>query len=413
MSEISRYLQTPMSIQTMNKTVPPFANRVLNVDESLTVATFARMGELKRRGADLISLVAGEPDFDTPGNVKDAAIQAIAKGCTKYTAPASGLPELRQAIAQKLKRENNLDYEPSQIVVTCGAKQVIFDAVVALINPGDEAIISAPYWVSYADQVRLMGGRPVILKTSEETGFRMTPRALADAITPRTKFILLNSPCNPTGEVYTHDALGALADVIADAGIFVISDEIYEKIIYDPAEHHSIAAVHPGVGSRTLLVNGFSKAYAMTGWRVGYGAGPPELMRLIARVQSQETTNTCTISQYAAIEALNGTQESVETMRNAFQVRRDLIVARLNRMPGVTCRLPQGAFYAFPNVSDLYGDRVRNDVELANYLLEEAETGCVPGSGFGSGDHLRFSYAASLPMIREAMDRIEDALNRM
>ncbi|MDE2999220.1 MAG: pyridoxal phosphate-dependent aminotransferase [Gemmatimonadota bacterium] len=402
-----------MSIQTMNRTVSPFSSRVLDVDESLTVATFARMGELKRRGADLISLVAGEPDFDTPANVKKAAIEAINKGCTKYTAPASGLPELRQAIARKLKRENNLDYDPSQIVVTCGAKQVIFDAVVALINPGDEAIIPSPFWVSYADQVRLMGGRPVILKTSGETGFRLTPRALANAITPRTKIILLNSPCNPTGEVYTHGELGALGDVIADAGIFVISDEIYEKIIYEPARHVSIAAVHPGAGCRTLIVNGFSKAYAMTGWRVGYGAGPPELMRLIAKVQSQETTNTCTISQYAAIEALTGTQERVETMRAAFRERRDLIVARLNRLPGVTCRLPQGAFYAFPNVSGLYGERVRNDVELTDYLLEEAMTGCVPGSGFGSGDHLRFSYAASLPTIHEAMDRIEDAVSRI
>lgn len=402
-----------MPVRKMNRTATPFSNRVLDVDESLTVATFARMGELKRAGADLISLVAGEPDFDTPGHIKDAAIQAITDGHTKYTAPASGLPELRRAIAQKLKQENDLDYDPSQIVVTCGAKQVIFDAVVALINPGDEAIIPSPFWVSYADQVKLMGGRPVILKTSEETGFRLTPRALADAITPRTKFVLLNSPCNPTGEVYTPDELGALADVIVDAGIFVISDEIYEKIIYDPARHVSIGAARPEAGCRTLLVNGFSKAYAMTGWRVGYGAGPPELMHLIARVQSQETTNTCTISQYAAIEALTGRQESVETMRTAFQERRDLIVRRLNRLPGVSCRLPQGAFYAFPNVSGLYGDRVRNDVELANYLLEDAGTGCVPGSGFGAGDHLRFSYAASLPTIREAMDRIENAVSRI
>ncbi|MDE2889116.1 MAG: pyridoxal phosphate-dependent aminotransferase [Gemmatimonadota bacterium] len=402
-----------MSIQTMNKTASPFSDRVLGVDESLTVATFARMGELKREGADLISLVAGEPDFDTPENIKKAAIQAIERGCTKYTAPASGLPELRQAIAHKLKRENNLDYDPSQIVVTCGAKQVIFDAVVALINPGDEAIIPSPFWVSYADQVRLMGGRPVILRTSGESGFRLTPRALADAITSRTKVILLNSPCNPTGEVYTPGELCAIADVIADAGIFVISDEIYEKIIYDPARHVSIAAVHPDVVRRTLIVNGFSKAYAMTGWRVGYGAGPPELMRLIAKVQSQETTNTCTISQYAAIEALTGTQESVDAMRDEFRKRRDLIVERLNCLPGVSCRLPQGAFYAFPDVAGLFGERVRNDVELANYLLEEAMTGCVPGSGFGSGNHLRFSYAASLPMLHEAMDRIEDAVSRI
>ncbi len=397
----------------MEKFVTPFSNRVLNANESLTVATFARMSELKRRGVDLISLVAGEPDFDTPKNIKDAGIQAIVSGHTKYTAPASGLPELKQAIANKLSRENNLDYDPAQIVVTCGAKQTIFDAVVALINPGDEVIIPAPFWVSYVDQVRLMGGRPVILKTTEETGFRLSPRMLADAINPRTKLLLLNSPCNPTGEVYTPDELRALADVIAEAGIFVISDEIYEKIIYDGTEHVSIAALHPDVKGRTLLVNGFSKAYAMTGWRVGYGAGPSDLMKLIARVQSQETTNTCTISQVAAIEALNGTQESVETMRKAFQERRNLIVGRLNRMPGVSCRLPQGAFYAFPNVSGLYSERITDDVALSNYLLEEAETGCVPGSGFGAGDHLRFSYAASLPRIQEAMDRIEAAIRKI
>ncbi len=397
----------------MDKTVPSFSNRVLSVNESLTVATFARMGELQRRGVDIISLVAGEPDFDTPQNIKDAGIRAIVNGNTKYTAPASGLPELKQAIARKLDRENNLGYDPSQIVVTCGAKQVIFDAVVALINPGDEAIIPSPFWVSYADQVKLMGGRPVILKTDEETGFRVCPQKLADAITPRTKFVLLNSPCNPTGEVYASDELSALADVVAEAGIYVISDEIYEKIVYDGARHVSIASVHPEVKRRTLLVNGFSKAYAMTGWRVGYGAGPPDLMKLIARVQSQETTNTCTISQYAAIEALGATQESVETMRAAFQERRDLIVGRLNRMPGVSCRIPQGAFYAFANVSALYDDLIRNDVDLANYLLDEAKTGCVPGSGFGSGDHLRFSYAASLPRINEAMDRIEAAIGRI
>ena len=397
----------------MDKTVPSFSNRVLSVNESLTVATFARMGELQRRGVDIISLVAGEPDFDTPQNIKDAGIRAIVNGNTKYTAPASGLPELKQAIARKLDRENNLGYDPSQIVVTCGAKQVIFDAVVALINPGDEAIIPSPFWVSYADQVKLMGGRPVILKTDEETGFRVSPQQLVDAITPRTKFVLLNSPCNPTGEVYASDELSALADVVAEAGIYVISDEIYEKIVYDGARHVSIASVHPEVKRRTLLVNGFSKAYAMTGWRVGYGAGPPDLMKLIARVQSQETTNTCTISQYAAIEALGATQESVETMRAAFQERRDLIVERLNRMPGVSCRIPQGAFYAFANVSALYDDLIRNDVDLANYLLDEAKTGCVPGSGFGSGDHLRFSYAASLPRINEAMDRIEAAIGRI
>lgn len=392
----------------------PFAERVLTAGESLTVATFARIGELKRKGADLISLVAGEPDFDTPQNVKDAAIRAIAEGRTKYTAPASGLPELKAAIADKLRRDNNLEYDPARIVVTCGAKQVIFDAVVALINPGDEAIVPAPCWVSYADQVRLMGGRPVLVHTAAETGFRIDPEQLRAALTPRTKFLLLNSPCNPTGEVYTPRELAALAEVVAEAGIYVISDEIYEKLVYDGAEHVSIAALHPKVKEKTLVVNGVSKAYAMTGWRVGYGAGPTDLMAHIAKVQSQETTNTCTISQYAALEALTGPQDSVEGMRRAFQQRRDLIVDRLNRIPGIACRTPRGAFYAFPDVSGLYGrGRIRNDFDLFDYLLEEARVGCVPGSGFGAGNHLRFSYAASIEEIGTALDRIEEAVAKL
>lgn len=396
----------------------PFSRRVLSIGESLTVATTARAGALKRQGIDIISLSAGEPDFDTPQHIKDAAVRAIAEGKTKYTVPATGIVELKQAVCDKLKRDNDLSYDPSQVVVACGAKQIIFDAAVVLINDGDEAIIPAPYWVSYADQVRLMGGNPVIVETTPESGFRITPEQLKRALSPRTKFFLLNSPCNPTGEVYTRDELQALAEVIADAGIFVISDEIYEKILYDGAMHASIAALNPAVKEKTLVVNGVSKAYAMTGWRVGYAAGPPELMALIGKVQSQETTNTCSVSQWAALEALNGPQEGVEAMRQAFLERRDEIVSRLNAVSGVTCRNPQGAFYVFPDVSALYGrsagpNPIRNDLDLCNYLLDSARVAGVPGSGFGADKHVRFSYATSMAQIQEAMDRIDRAIGQL
>jgi aspartate aminotransferase len=391
----------------------PYSDRVLNTGESLTVATFARIGEMRRQGVELISLVAGEPDFDTPENIKNAAIKAIQDGHTKYTSPAAGLLELREAIAEKLLIDNRLAYDPSQIVVTCGAKQVIFDAIVSLINPGDEAIIPAPYWVSYADQVRLMGGEPVILPTTAESGFRISPEQLQGAIGPRTKFVLFNSPCNPTGEVYTSEELEALSKVIAAAGIFVISDEIYEKIIYDGVTHTSIASFDEEVKEKTMVVNGFSKAYAMTGWRVGYGAGPPDLMKLVAKVQSQETTNTCTISQHAALEALKGPQDSVEEMRLAFRARRNLILERLNRMPGVSCRNPQGAFYVFPDISELLSGDIVSDFDLFELFLSECKVGCVPGSGFGNGNHLRFSYATSEQQIETAMDRIEKVAARL
>ena len=396
----------------------PFSRRVLSIGESLTVATTARAGALRRQGIDIISLSAGEPDFDTPQHIKDAAVRAIAEGKTKYTIPATGIVELKQAVCGKLKRDNGLSYDPSQVVVACGAKQIIFDAVVALINDGDEAIIPAPYWVSYADQVRLMGGHPVIVETTPESGFRITPDQLKGALSPRTKFFLLNSPCNPTGEVYTREEIHALAEVIADAGIFVISDEIYEKILYDGVTHVSIAALNPAVKEKTLVVNGVSKAYAMTGWRVGYAAGSPDLMALIGKVQSQETTNTCTVSQWAALEALSGPQEGVETMRQAFLARRDVIVSRLNAIPGVTCRNPQGAFYVFPDVSALYGrsagpNPIRNDLDLCNYLLDSAKVAGVPGSGFGADKHVRFSYATSMAQIQEAMDRIDRAVGQL
>ena len=397
---------------------PPYADRVLNLGESLTVATTARAGELKRQGVDVISLSAGEPDFDTPEHIKQAAIQAIRDGKTKYSVPASGIPELKQAVCDKLARDNGLQYDPSQILVACGAKQVIFDAVMSLINPGDEAIIASPYWVSYADQVRLMGGNPVVLETRSEDGFRLDPERLKDALGPRTRFFLINSPCNPTGAVYSPAEIQAIADVLAETDVFVISDEVYEKILYDGAEHVSIASSSPAVKDRSLVVNGVSKTYAMTGWRVGYGAAPPELIRLMAKVQSQETTNTCTVSQYAALEALTGPQDSVEHMRQAFSKRRGAIVDRLNAMPGINCRMPKGAFYVFPDVSGLLGRAagtrtITNDLDLCEYLLDEARVAGVAGSGFGAPRHIRFSYATSMELIDRAMDRVHRAVNKL
>ena len=396
----------------------PFTQRVLNIQASATVSAFARAGELKRQGVDLISLVAGEPDFETPEHIRDAAIRAINAGHTRYTNPASGIPELKDAICDKFERDNNLYYDPSQIIVTCGAKQTIFDAIIVLIEEGDEAIIPAPYWTSYADQVRLMGGNPIIVPTTQDSDFCMTARQLQDAITPRTKFVLLNSPCNPTGSVYTRENLNALADVIAGANIYVIADEIYEKLLYEDAEHVSIAALLPGLADKTLTVNGVSKSYAMTGWRVGYGAGPQSLIDLMIKVQTQETTNTCSISQYAALEALTGPQGCVEVMRRAYVKRRNQIVSRLNRMPGVSCNMPQGAFYVFPDISDYIGKssscgRIDSDVALCNFLLEEARVACVPGTGFGAPGYLRFSYAASPEQIARGMDRIEAALTAL
>lgn len=396
----------------------PFTQRVLKIQASATVSAFAKAGALKRQGVDLISLVAGEPDFDTPAHIRAAAICAIEAGHTRYTNPASGIPELKQAICDKLERDNGLRYSPSQIIVTCGAKQTIFDAIIALIEDGDQAIIPAPYWTSYADQVRLMGGEPIIVPTARDADFCMTAQQLENAITPRTKFLLLNSPCNPTGAVYPRDTLAALAEVIAQANIYVIADEIYEKLLYDNAEHVSIAALMPELAEKTLVVNGVSKSYAMTGWRVGYGAGPQNLIDLMIKVQTQETTNTCTISQYAALEALSGPQDCVETMRRAFATRRDQIVSRLNQMPRVSCPSPRGAFYVFPDISELIGNpsprgRIDSDVSLCDYLLDEAGVAGVPGTGFGAPGYLRFSYAASPDQIAQGMDRMEVALGRI
>jgi aspartate aminotransferase len=382
------------------------------IEESITMAITAKAKALKAQGIDVISLSAGEPDFDTPQHIKDAAIRAIEEGFTKYTA-ATGIPELKKAICEKFYRDNGLEYEPSQIVVTCGAKHAIFDVVMALINEGDEAIIPSPYWVSYADQVKLMGGIPVVIDTLRENGLKLTPEALEEMITPRTKFLLLNSPSNPHGAVYSEWELRALAEVILDAEMFVISDEIYEKIIYGDARHVSIASFGPELKDRTIVVNGVSKSYSMTGWRIGYAAGPKRVMKVIGDIESQETSNPCSISQRAALAGLTGPQECVEEMRQAFEERREYVIGRLNGMEGVTCPVPDGAFYAFPDVSTCYGRTIRNSAEMCSYLLEEHRVACVPGSGFGMDDYIRLSYAASMDDLRRGLDRIEEGLKKL
>jgi aspartate aminotransferase len=395
-----------------------FSKRVLSIQASATVAAFARAGELKRQGVDLISLVAGEPDFDTPEHIREAGIAAIRSGKTKYTNPASGIPPLKEVICRKLLCDNGLTYAPDQIIVTCGAKQTIFDAIIVLIDDGDEVIIPSPFWTSYADQVRLMGGHPVVVDTDPDRGFCMTGPQLRAALTDRTKMVMFNSPCNPTGGVYSRSELQDLANILVESGVYVISDEIYEKLLYDGAEHVSIAGLHPELIDKTLTVNGVSKAYAMTGWRVGYGAGPRDLISHMIKVQSQETTNTCSISQYAALAALDGPQDCVEEMRKAFEARRNHFIEGLNTLPGFTCPVPRGAFYAFPDVTGAFGKSSRwgavsTDVDLCNFLLDVARVACVPGAGFGTSGYLRFSYAASSSELNEALDRMYTALTQL
>ncbi len=381
------------------------------MEPSATVATTALAADLVRQGRDVITMSAGEPDFDTPDHIKEAGIKAIRDGKTKYTVPASGLIELKEAIVRKLERENGLGYDTSQIVVTCGAKQVIFDAIVALVDPGDEVILPAPLYVSYADQVKLMDGIPIIVPTDPEGGFCLTPGQLMSALSDRSKLIIFNSPCNPTGGIYDRARFQTLADLIADAGVFTISDEIYEHFIYGNGEHVSIAALNADVVDRCLTVNGFSKTYAMTGWRVGYGAGPREWVSHIAKVQSQETTNTCTISQHAAIAALEGPQDAVAEMRATFERRRNTIADTLDALDGIVCPRPRGAFYVFPDITGLLGDAIPDDVGFCRYLLEEVGVAAVPGTGFSAPGYVRFSYTLPEDQLIDALDRVRSAVH--
>jgi aspartate aminotransferase len=393
------------------------ATRVAKIKPSETLAITAKANALKAEGRDVISFGAGEPDFDTPDNIKQAAIKAIEAGFTKYT-PVSGTDELKDAIINKLKRDNSLDYKRSQIVVSCGAKHSLYNLAQALFEPGDEVIIPAPYWVSYPDIVVLAGGKPVILNTLEKDGFKIKPQQLKSAITKNTRALIINAPSNPTGAVYSPEELKAIASVLIDEDILIITDDIYEKIIYTQYPFANIASVESKLKDRTIVVNGVSKAYAMTGWRIGYAAGPEEIISAVSKIQSQNTSNPTSISQKASVEALNGDQSIVSLRVGEFRKRRDVIVAALNDIPNVKCLLPEGSFYVFPNVSGVYGrsykgKKITGSTQLIDYLLDEANVATVPGAAFGSDDHIRLSYATSLKNIEEGVKRIKNAIAKL
>ena len=388
------------------------AHRLGLVKPSPTMAITAKAASLKAAGEDVIGLGAGEPDFDTPEHVKEAAVRAMRAGETKYT-PVDGLPTLKRAIARKFERENGLVYGPEQISVGAGAKHVLYNALMASLDPGDEVVVPAPYWVSYPDMVRLAEGTPVIAPTAEEDGFKLRPEALAAAITPRTKWLVFNSPGNPTGAAYARDEIAALAQVLlAHPHVGVLADDIYEHLVYDDFRFHTIAAVEPALHARTLTINGVSKAYAMTGWRIGFAGGPAALVAAMAKLQSQSTSNPASISQHAAIAALDGPQDSIAARRAVFQERRDLAVRLLNEAEGLTCPTPQGAFYVYPGCAALLGRRtpegavLESDEDVARYLLEAAGVAVVHGAAFGLEPYFRISYATSTEALAEACARI-------
>ncbi|MEI6609613.1 MAG: pyridoxal phosphate-dependent aminotransferase [Deltaproteobacteria bacterium] len=393
------------------------ASRVAKIKPSETLAITAKANALKAEGRDVIGFGAGEPDFDTPANIKQAAIKAIEAGFTKYT-PVGGTDELKDAIINKLKRDNSLEYKRSQIVVSCGAKHSLYNLAQALFEADDEVIIPAPYWVSYPDIVVLAGGTPVILNTLEKDGFKINPQQLKAAITPNTRALIINGPSNPTGAAYSSEELKAIAAVLLNEDILIITDDIYEKILYTKYPFANIASVESKLKDRTIVVNGVSKAYAMTGWRIGYAAGPEEIIAAVNKIQSQNTSNPTSISQKASVEALSGDQSIVTMMVGEFQKRRDVIVAALNDIPDVKCLLPEGAFYVFPNVSGVYGrsykgKKIIGSTELIDYLLDEANVATVPGAAFGSDDHIRLSYATSLKNIEEGVKRIKNAIAKL
>ena len=383
------------------------------VKPSATIAVSQKARELKAKGRDVIGLGAGEPDFDTPDNVKEAAIEAIRRGETKYT-PVSGIPELRQAIAAKFKRENGLDYKPEQTIVGTGGKQILFNAFMATLNPGDEVIIPAPYWVSYPEMVAICGGSSVFIETKIADNFKLTPDALEAAITPKTKWFLFNSPSNPSGAAYTQAELRALADVLMrHPHVWVLTDDMYEHLVYGDFVFTTPAQVEPGLYERTLTMNGVSKAYAMTGWRIGYAGGPLALIKAMDMIQGQQTSGACSIAQWAAVEALNGPQDFVEKNKAIFQGRRDLVVGMLNQARGIECPSPEGAFYVYPSCKGLIGKKtpggkvIETDQDFVTELLEAEGVAVVHGSAFGLGPNFRISYATSEALLEEACSRIQ------
>jgi len=389
------------------------------IKPSPTIAVTTKARELKAAGMDVIGLGAGEPDFDTPQNIKDAAIKAINDGQTKYTA-VEGIPELRAAVAAKFKRENNLDYKPSQTFVSPGGKTILFNALMATINPDDQVIVPAPYWVSYPDIVRLGGGDPVVVECALEDGFRLTPEKLEKAITPKTKWLIFNQPSNPTGACYTREQLKGLTDVLMKhPQVWVLTDDMYEHLVYGGFKYTTILEVEPGLYDRTLTMNGVSKAYAMTGWRIGYCAGPEDLIKAMAKLQSQSATNATSISQWAAVEALNGTQDFIPKFQKVFEERRDLVVSMLNQATGIECPKPEGAFYVYPSIRKLVGKTtpkgkvIATDEDFATALLEDTGVAVVHGAAFGMSPFFRISYATSNKALEEACKRIQTFCNSL
>lgn len=396
-----------------------FAQRLGKVKPSPTLAMTRLALELKAAGKDVVALAAGEPDFDTPDHIKEAAVQAMKRGETKYTA-VDGTPALKQAICDKFKRENNLIYKPSQISVGNGGKQVIFNAIMATVSPGDEVVIPAPYWVSYPDIVNLAEGTPVFIDTKAEDGFKLKPNALDAAITARTKWLILNSPSNPTGAAYTKTELRALADVLLKhPHVLILTDDIYEHLVYDKFEFTTIAQIEPKLFDRTLTLNGVSKAYNMTGWRIGYAGGPESLIKKMAEIQGHSTSNPSSISQAAALAALTGSQDFMVKQLEIFRQRRDMVVEMLNQAPGLICQKPEGAFYVYPNCAGIIGTKtsegkiIATDEDFAKYLLESEGVAVVHGAGFGLSPYFRISYATSTEALKEACARIKRACEKL
>ena len=389
------------------------AHALERVKPSPTMAITSKAREMKAAGFDVIGLGAGEPDFDTPDNIKQAAIAAIQRGETKYTA-VDGIPELKRAIVAKFARENDLTYKPAEITVGSGGKQVLYNALVATLNPGDEVIVPSPYWVSYPDIVLLAGATPAIVETKVEEGFKLSPKALAAAITPRTKWFIFNSPSNPTGAAYTRDEIKALTDVLLKhENVWVLSDDIYEHLVYDGFAFSTPAQVEPKLKGRTLTMNGVSKAYSMTGWRIGYAGGPEPLIKAIATLQSQSTSNPCSISQWASVEALEGPQDFLKSWVASFQDRRDLVVSMLNQEKGISCPTPEGAFYVYPSCAGVIGrtsrdgKKIETDEDFATALLQEEGVAVVHGAAFGLSPFFRISYATGIEALEEACRRIQ------
>lgn len=393
------------------------ARRAKAVSPSRTLGLNALVSEMKANGIDVVGFGAGEPDYDTPAPIKAAAIDAINKGKTKYT-PVSGILELKQAIVAKLREENGLTYKPQEVVVSCGAKHSLYNAIAALVDEGDEVLIPSPYWLTYPEQVALCGGRPVYIRSSLENGFKVSSEDIEAAITPRTKVLIINSPCNPTGAVYSPDELERIARVAVKHGIYVISDEIYEKFIYDATPQVSIASLGDDIKKLTVVVNGVSKTYAMTGWRIGYLACDEEIAKAISNMQSHTTSNPTSIAQWASVQALRGPKDAIMRMVAEFKRRRDYMVERLGRMQGIECPVPEGAFYVFPRVKGLYGHRLGNveitdSITFAEAFLKEARVAVVPGVDFGDDECVRLSYAVAMERIVEGLNRMEEAISRI